>query len=447
MRPKVLVRAITVAVGTLLLTPAGVLAAKLTCLTGTDPSVANDLPQITAMRSLIEIACVCLSFDGTSGKTHAKYVTCAGNVIKARSTAGQLRSQCKAPVKRYYATSTCGVPAAKGEVPCIKKTAAGKVTCAIKAATKCVDSRKYTQAACATVTTCIDAADINHDGLIAAPGDSGACAIGGGSTPTTTTIPTSTRTFPPGVPTFTFTPVPPTSTSTRAPTNTPARTNTATQTSTVTFTNTPTALACVVGTGTGASCTESALNACLPGGANFDGTVTFNCGGAATIIVTSTKFIFADTTIGGGSLITISGGHSLGVFSVDTGVKFTVQNLTIANGNSADGGGGIDSYGTLTVTNSTFSGNSARGNGGGIFSYDTLTVTNSTFSGNKASYNDGGGGGGIFSYGTLTVTNSTFSGNISGNSATGSGGGIWSEGDPNGGIFSYEFVKKSPEAQ
>ena len=101
MRPKVLVRAITVAVGTLLLTPAGVLAAKLTCLTGTDPSVANDLPQITAMRSLIEIACVCLSFDGTSGKTHAKYVTCAGNVIKARSTAGQLRSQCKAPVKRY----------------------------------------------------------------------------------------------------------------------------------------------------------------------------------------------------------------------------------------------------------------------------------------------------------------------------------------------------------
>jgi hypothetical protein len=42
------------------------------------------------------------------------------------------------------------------------------------------------------------------------------------------------------------------------------------------------ALACVVGTDTGASCTESALDACLPGGGSFDG---------------------------GGSLITISGGN------------------------------------------------------------------------------------------------------------------------------------------
>jgi hypothetical protein len=55
------------------------------------------------------------------------------------------------------------------------------------------------------------------------------------------------------------------------------------------------ALACVVGTGTGATCTQSALNACLPGGGSFDGTVTFNCGGAATITVTSTKNIGAGT--------------------------------------------------------------------------------------------------------------------------------------------------------
>src|SRR6266851_3892324 len=38
---------------------------------------------------------------------------------------------------------------------------------------------------------------------------------------------------------------------------------------------TSSALACVVGTGTSASCTEAALNACLPGGGSFDGTVTF----------------------------------------------------------------------------------------------------------------------------------------------------------------------------
>jgi len=59
------------------------------------------------------------------------------------------------------------------------------------------------------------------------------------------------------------------------------------------------ALACAVGTGSG-TCTESTLNACLPGGGSFDGTVTFNCGGAATITVTSTKTISADTTMTAG---------------------------------------------------------------------------------------------------------------------------------------------------
>ena len=65
------------------------------------------------------------------------------------------------------------------------------------------------------------------------------------------------------------------------------------------FAATPSALACVVGTGTSASCTEAALNACLPGGGSFDGTVTFACGGAATITVTSTKTINVNTTIDG----------------------------------------------------------------------------------------------------------------------------------------------------
>jgi predicted outer membrane repeat protein len=203
------------------------------------------------------------------------------------------------------------------------------------------------------------------------------------------------------------------------------------------------ALACVVGTGMGASCTEAALNACLPGGGSFDGKVTFNCGGAATITVTSTETISADTTIEGGSLITISGGNSVGVFSVNTGVKFTVQNLTIANGNSGAGFGGgiatggingdgsIITGGTVTVTNCTFSnnsaGNSGGGAGGGIFSTGTLTVTNSTFSDNSA-VGHYGTGGAIASTGTLTVINSTFSDNSAGDSGGGEGGGIVNSG-------------------
>src|SRR5262245_40587910 len=42
--------------------------------------------------------------------------------------------------------------------------------------------------------------------------------------------------------------------------------------------------ACVAGTGTSVSCTDVAFDECLPGGARFDGTVTFSCGGSATIL-------------------------------------------------------------------------------------------------------------------------------------------------------------------
>ena len=72
----------------------------------------------------------------------------------------------------------------------------------------------------------------------------------------------------------------------------------------------------VVGTGTAASCTDAALDAALAGG----GLVTFDCGGPATIDIstgTGTKTIAADTTIDGGGLITISGGNRVGVFVVN----------------------------------------------------------------------------------------------------------------------------------
>src|SRR5262249_31983209 len=95
------------------------------------------------------------------------------------------------------------------------------------------------------------------------------------------------------------------------------------------FGATSSALACVVGTGTSVSCTEAVLDACLPGGGNFDGTVSFACGGTATITVTSTKTISANTTIDGGSVITITGGNTVSVFSVNLGVTFTVENLSV----------------------------------------------------------------------------------------------------------------------
>jgi predicted outer membrane repeat protein len=179
------------------------------------------------------------------------------------------------------------------------------------------------------------------------------------------------------------------------------------------------AAACVVGTGAGASCTELALNACLPGGVSFDGTVTFNCGGPATIVVTSTKIIDADTTIDGAGLVTVSGGNAVEVF-FNANRTFTVQRLTIANGNDVDGGGIYNDSGTVRLTNSTVSGNRATHGGGGIYNAGgTLTVTDSSFDHNSAA-----GASGIYNAGgTLTVTNSTFDHN-----SANLGGGIISDG-------------------
>jgi len=100
----------------------------------------------------------------------------------------------------------------------------------------------------------------------------------------------------------------------------------------------PARAAGVVGTGTPDSCTDAALNAALAGG----GLVTFDCGPDPVSIDistgTGTKIIETPTTIDGGGHITISGGHTVRVFSVNNGINFTVENLTIADGyDAADG--------------------------------------------------------------------------------------------------------------
>jgi predicted outer membrane repeat protein len=181
------------------------------------------------------------------------------------------------------------------------------------------------------------------------------------------------------------------------------------------------ALACVVGTGTGASCTEPALDACLPGGARFNGTVTFGCGPSPmTITVSSIKTLSANITIDGGSLVTLSGGGATRLFVVSSSAS--LANLTIAHGAVGAfeyGGAIVNAGGTLTVTNCTLSGNGAGyGYGGAIDNEGMLTVTSSTFSGNSAGY---GYGGAIYNEGTLTVTDSTFSGNTATSSTNGYG--------------------------
>ena len=182
------------------------------------------------------------------------------------------------------------------------------------------------------------------------------------------------------------------------------------------------ARACVVGSGTSASCTEAALDTCLPGGGSFDGSVTFDCGGTWTITITTTKTISADTTIDGGGVITISGGGTVQVFAVSSGVNFTVQKLTIANGKTAGNGGGIANEGTTTLTDCTLSGNvSTADQGGAVYNDGTVNLTNCTLYNNSAAF-----GGGLFDEvgSTATLANCT----LNGNTVSNFGGGIYNSG-------------------
>ena len=188
---------------------------------------------------------------------------------------------------------------------------------------------------------------------------------------------------------------------------------------------------------------------------DITGSLTITGGGASTTIIDGNKSVRPNSrvlVVGSGITVNISGvtirnggtgGGGGGIFNVGT---LTLSNSTVS-GNNADeigggiynanggtamltnitvsgndvgvDGGGIFSGGTLTLTNSTVTGNNAGDDAGGIFNVTggTMTLTNSTVSGNNA----GDGGGGIRNSGTLTLTNST----VSGNNAGGDGGGIY----------------------
>ena len=173
-------------------------------------------------------------------------------------------------------------------------------------------------------------------------------------------------------------------------------------------------------------------------GNNQADTITFNLPAGSRTITLLSEIEFTEatnTTIDGGSLVTVSGGNATRVFRVSgyesggytLATSLSINRLTVSNGNAAEfaSGGGIDSdVGTLSVTNSTFSNNSASSGGGIYNSSGRLSVTNSTFSNNSAEFTGGGivtyGAGSHAGTGTLNITDST----ISGNTAVFGAGGI-----------------------
>src|SRR6186997_1748749 len=119
-----------------------------------------------------------------------------------------------------------------------------------------------------------------------------------------------------------------------------------------------------VGDGTPASCNEAALDAALAVG----GSITFNCGGPATFLFTSTKAISTNTQIDGAGIITFSGGNSVRLFVVNSPSVLDLTGLTISNGhvisvdlnpvNLENGGAMLIKHGaTVNISFSIVSGN------------------------------------------------------------------------------------------
>jgi fibronectin-binding autotransporter adhesin len=126
------------------------------------------------------------------------------------------------------------------------------------------------------------------------------------------------------------------------------------------------------------------------------------------------------TLEGGGYFV--SGNNAQRVFSVaSTGTgSFTLNNVSVQNGNAgADNGGGMSvTSGTVNIINSTFS-SSAAENGGGLYNQGgTVTITNSTVSGNSAANN----GGGIYNGGAVTLNNSILANSANGVDCSSAGG-------------------------
>jgi predicted outer membrane repeat protein len=255
----------------------------------------------------------------------------------------------------------------------------------------------------------------------------------------------------------------------------------------------------VVGNGTLASCTEAAPTAALLGG----GTVTFNCGGPATILLLTEKVISQNTVIQGSGVITITGGLATRLFRVDAPASLTLNDIILDSAYSTDGlGGAVESAGTLplnnvtiqysqtgplgcggailargsvTISDSRFK-NNTSGRGGAICAGDegdstrTAQITNTSFENNRANIGDSYGGAVILYYGTtLTDVGSTFTQNIakyggalavmegaaatlrsgsgdltthfSENSATNSGGAVYSRGALN--LFGVRFSQNT----
>lgn len=137
--------------------------------------------------------------------------------------------------------------------------------------------------------------------------------------------------------------------------------------------------------------------------------------GADTITLTGNvslsaalPWIDSDITVDGDNYGISGGSKKLRIFSVSAGSKFTVQDVTLRDGNagSSDGGAIYAGRATIIVKNSQFINNRAGKEGGAIYVYaGNVQVSGSSFNANSATLN----GGAIYAYdAAVTVIGSSF---------------------------------------
>ncbi len=208
----------------------------------------------------------------------------------------------------------------------------------------------------------------------------------------------------------------------------------------------------VVGTGTPESCSEQTLrDAVASVTAAGGGTVSFACGGAHTIELTSALEVASakDQTVivDGNDEITISGGGKTRIFDLDNYTNFVIQRITLRDGFVAAGEPEVTNrpsnsgaairhpwFGTLEAIDVRFVGNEcasrdAEIGGGAIYAGG---LTEAIVSGCEFVNNTASNGGGILNRGsTLTIVDCRFSGNAAlgvGDGQFGNGGGVYIDG-------------------
>lgn len=142
-----------------------------------------------------------------------------------------------------------------------------------------------------------------------------------------------------------------------------------------------------------------------------------------TITLTNTIIVTKDTVIDGtGHSVIIRGSDTNAprLFKINSGVSLTLTHVTLARGNSTNGGALFNDHGTLVLSNCTLTGNTAAGKSG----RNGVNGTPNQRNGSNGTSGTSAVGGAIYNLGSLLVTNCSFLDNaaLGGNGGNGGSG-------------------------